>query len=1825
MNDIISPGCQYPHLTVISALTWPRGSNLNPRPSISAEVKVSGTSIRAMSSSTSEQDQTDTSSPSSVSVAEYLPNDYDVAVIGYGCRVPGGINNPSELWEFLLEKGDASGNIPQMRWEPYNNRQAVNAEILAQITSKGYFLDKLEDFDASFFGISPREAEQIDPQQRIAVEVAWEALENSGIPPQSLARSDTAVYMGVNSDDYSRLLLEDLPNVEAWMGVGTAFCGIPNRISYLLDLMGPSEAVDAACASSLVAIHTARRALIARETSLAIAGGVNALIGPGLTRVLDKAGALSSDGICRSFDNAAAGYGRGEGAGIVILKRLSDAFRDGDRILAVLKGSAVGADGRTNGIMAPNREAQERVARKALKEARLSAHEISYVEGHATSTSIGDPTECAAIANVYGVGSGRPESEPCYIGSVKSNIGHLEAGAGVMGLIKAILVLQNQMIPPQANLITLNNKIDWEKSCLKVNTKSIPLLADGQPRKAAVASYGYGGTVSHAIVEAAPSVPPPLHRVRPPGRVEDLTVLLLSAPQPSRIKSAAARLAYWLKDSWNTRNHDYGIESIAYTLAAKRGHHKFRTAIVTGSRTEAVELLQKLAQSQQSDQIYSDHVLGKSENEGTVWVFSGHGAQWKEMGQNLVHEEPAFAQIVEQLEPVIQQRMGFSITDTLTRGEFDTVDCIQISTYVMQIGLAEVLRSRGVRPKAVIGHSLGELAASVVAGALTPVEGAVICCIRSRLYLKVAGAGAMILVSIPFRVAICELGSRSDIVAAIDSSPSSCVVAGMVDAIEEFSAKWKQAGHTVRIVKSNVAFHSPSVLQLATPLRGALKGLLSPQNPSIPLYSTSTLDPRSKCLRDAEYWVNNMTKPVLFTSAVTAAANDNHKVFVEVSSHPIVTFSIKETLIDAKRPDGIVLPTLLRNKSNQKSILLALGKLHCIGDLIDFKSFLRGNWLDEVPGTVWEHQQYWRKVSSPTDRKIVTHNVTSHQLLGRRTQISGSRNFIWETQLDPSVKPFPGNHPLYGVEIVPAAVLLNTFLSAAPGHSLRNVSLRVPLVVGPPHNVQVLLENNRLKIFSSLIEKESGESDSHSWLMNTKCEITLGRALSPALRIDLGALEQSIPRKLDASFTVNYLAKAGVSEMGFPWRVIEHLENDSEMLAKVHAGPDASSSKHWDGTSWASVLDAATSISSTVFYKEPLLRMPSAISGVTALPETRTPKICYIYTKIVSDKNHVADILILDEEGNILICIDGLRFAGIEGDPAARGSDKDLVYRIAWPPAQLTEHPLRFDNVLFISNEFPLLQSYRAALSSVGIESGNVAGPEDIVSIQDNSIVVFLPDIAKTAGDVYRVSTKSCEMLLNIVKKLTATSPKTKLFCITQKSIKVGNSGILSQAPLVGLARIIHAEEGEIFGGLIDVEDASFPMQAIKYVRGVDVVRIDDGVARSARLRPLAVKAVNTVKPQDTFHIRPNGTYVITGGLGALGLEVAMFLADKGARRLVLVSRRCLLPRREWASQKEDSTIQQILSLEAMGVSVISMSLDITSPSASSELLSALENLSLPPVLGVVHAAGTIANQLVMETTMDTFKSVTAPKIMGAMALDEAFPPKTLDFMVLFSSCGQILGFPGQASYASGNAFLDTLALQRRAQGDNTISILWTSWRGLGMAASTRYIDTELHARGITDVTSHDAFLALERIVASETDHAVVLRTLILEANDMLPHPILADVVRRRGAIATAPAEAEQASQPEPTNGPELRDFLIQNITQCVASTLSLSEKAIDPQTPLSELGMDSVMTVDLRMQLQRVIKSVVGPTLLWKCPNIEHLVQHFMEERRSDFGGSHK
>lgn len=888
----------------------------------------------------------------------------------------------------------------------------------------------------------------MDPHQRLALELSWEALENAGLDHKGLGGSDTAVFMGIDTDDYSRLLMEDLPNIEAWMGIGTAFHGVPNRISYHLDLRGPSTAVDAACASSLVAIHLGRQAILHGESGLAIVGGVHVLVAPGLTCMLEKAGALSPDGICRSFDDAAEGYGRGEGGAVIVMKRLSAAIADGDNILAVCKGTAVAQDGKTNTIMAPNSKAQELVARQALSRADVDAKTVGYVEAHATSTPLGDPTELSAIAAVYGRGSGRPVDQPVMIGSIKPNIGHLEAAAGAIGMVKAIMAMKKGRVPPQAYLSRLNSRVDWKISGLEVVQVPKEWSNDQGPRRAAVCSYGYGGTVSHAVIEefvdTITSDKNQLHLGKSPT-----VIFTISASQEKRLSKQAFHLAEWLK---SPEGADTNLAAIGRTLTQHRGHYDYRVAFAASNHTEAIARLEEYVHGSQEDSatIFQGGILssGNGVKRQPVWVFSGHGAQWMDMGKELL-DNPQFRTAMDTLEPIYAKEAGFSLVSALRDGDFETSERVQSVTYAMQIGLARLLESKGLVPQAVIGHSVGEIAASVVAGCLTLSEGALIVIRRAKLYadIRAQTLGGMALVNKSYSEVVAELGQRADLVAAIDSSPYSCVVSGEEVAVQSYTEMLKAQGIRTFRVKTDMAFHSPVLERLTKPLAAVLRQALNPRAPKIPAYSTSHSNPREPAIRDSSYWVNNMIRPVMLRSAVDAAAADGYRVFIEISSDPIVLPSINETLLSRNlaEHDFVTTSIMKRNTSAFPCIWNALAQLYVRGVDINFATQLgrHGQWCMTVPGTAWLHYPYWKQVETGPAGQSVFHDVAKHSLLGERTVVAGTDIVIYKTQLNDESKPFPGVHPLDGTEIIPAAVYINTFHNASGATLLLAIKLNV--------------------------------------------------------------------------------------------------------------------------------------------------------------------------------------------------------------------------------------------------------------------------------------------------------------------------------------------------------------------------------------------------------------------------------------------------------------------------------------------------------------------------------------------------------------------------------------------------------------------------------------------------------------------------------------------------------------------------------------------------------------------------------------------------------------
>ncbi|HLS00042.1 MAG TPA: beta-ketoacyl synthase N-terminal-like domain-containing protein, partial [Mycolicibacillus parakoreensis] len=866
--------------------------------------------------------------------------DEPVAVIGLGCRFPGDIGSPEALWQFLVDGGNAVTEVPADRWAPFDD----GSPEMARTTRWGSFLRDIAAFDAEFFEISSREAVKMDPQQRLLLEVAWEALEHAGIPATSLRRSQTGVYVGASITEYGCHASADLKEVDAWSNAGGALSIIANRLSYFLDLRGPSVTVDTACSSSLVALHLACRSLRTGECETAMAGGVNLLMSPAVFRGFDQSGALSTTGACHAFDADADGFVRGEGCGVVVLKRLSDARRDGDRVLAVVRGSAINQDGHSNGLLAPNPAAQMAVLRSAYADAGLPAQEVDYVETHGTGTLLGDPIEARALGTV--LGRGRPADAPLLLGAAKSNLGHLEAAAGMVGFIKSVLAVQRGQIPRNLHFNTPNPHIAFDQMRLKVVDEQQNWPSTDHPRRAGISSFGFGGTNAHVVIEQAP---PARIAAREPDPA--VTTLIVSGRSPERIAATARDLADWLGGP----GAEVALPDVAHTL----NHHRARQAqfgtVCARDRGQAVRGLQALAAGTSADGVVGPH--DGPCGPGTVFVYSGQGSHWAGMGRQLLSDEPAFARALAVLEPAFVEHVGFSLWQVISGGEPVSGDArVQPVLMGLQLALTELWRSYGVHPDAVIGHSMGEVTAAVVAGALSTADGFRVIAARSRLMSQQAGQGAVALLNLDSQAAESLIAGYPDVDVAGYLSPKQTVVAGPVAPVDAVIAALSAQNKFARRVNMEVASHTALMDPILPELRTELADL-TPEVATIPFFSTVTetaMPAGGMPLLDADYWVNNVRQPALLTQAVTAAAAE-HTTFVEVSAHPILTHAITDTC-EALGGHHHGVATLTRNADDAISFHTNLNRTHTAQPP---QTPHPPEPHPVLPTTPWQHSRHW--------------------------------------------------------------------------------------------------------------------------------------------------------------------------------------------------------------------------------------------------------------------------------------------------------------------------------------------------------------------------------------------------------------------------------------------------------------------------------------------------------------------------------------------------------------------------------------------------------------------------------------------------------------------------------------------------------------------------------------------------------------------------------------------------------------------------------------------------------------------------------------------------
>lgn len=1398
-----------------------------------------------------------------------------VAVIGMACRLPGGIDSPQRLWEALLRGDDLVTEIPKERWDAdlyYDPEPGVPGR---SVSRWGAFLDDVGGFDCDFFGMTEREAIAIDPQHRLLLETSWDAIEHAGLDPATLAGSATGVFVGLTHGDYE-LLSADCGATEGPYGfTGTSNSFASGRVAYTLGLHGPAVTVDTACSSGLMAVHQARGSLDCGESDLALAGGVVVTLEPRKSVSGSLQGMLSPTGRCHAFDVAADGFVSGEGCVVLLLKRMPDAERDGDRILAVLRGTAANQDGHTVHIAAPSEQAQIAVYHKALAVGGVDPTTVGLIEAHGTGTPVGDPIEYASLAAVYGT-AGR-----CALASTKTNFGHMQSTSGPLGMMKAILALQHGVVPKNLHFTRLPDQLAEITTELFVPQVNTPWPVDvQQPRRAAVSSYGMSGTNVHAILEQAPENSgkdsPAVSKVNGP------LLFPLSATSVEQLRATAARMADWVDEHGSGTKHT-GLWDLGYTLSRRRGYRPVRTMVLASSFAELSRGLREIAGSE----IPYQSAVGQDDR-GPVWVFSGQGSQWAGMGAELFAKEPVFAAAIAAMEPVIVEESGFSVTEALTVAEKVTgIDRVQPTIFAIQVALAATMKSYGVYPGAVIGHSLGEAAAAVAAGALSCEDGLRVICRRSQLMSRVAGSGAMASVELPGQQVLSELSIRglSDVVLAVVASPTSTVVGGDTQAIRHLLAAWQAQDVMVREVAVDVASHTPQVEPILDDLVETLADL-KPTEPKVPYYSATLWDPRERPSFTGEYWAENLRYTVRFAAAVQAALKDGFRVFGELAPHPLLTYAIEQNAASLDMPVS-ALAAMRREQELPFGLRGFIADVHSAGALVDFSVQYPNGCLVDAPLPTWTRRELMlsrESVDHPAHGAAVQ---AVHPLLGAHVHLfEEPERHVWQGRVGTEAHPWLGDHQIHDVAAFPGAAYCEMALTAA------RVTLGEASEVRDIKFEQTLLLDRETMASSAATVSAPGVLE---FAVETYEEGERVRRASAVLRaLEDRVNQQPASHSIDALIASHPLRTEGADlratfdaigiQYGLAFSGLTAVytaagtnEDVSTVLAEV-ALPGAIRSQQASYTSHPALLDAC--FQSVIVAPEVQkagaggLLLPVYVRRLLNYHSMRNAQYCLTRVKTSRAGECEVDLEVLDQSGAVLLLVEGLRLAGgaSEHECANRVLDERL-FTVEWEPRELPEVTQRERGswlVLGASAEDPLVQQLGDALNADGGHCTAVSLPlgqidtaqlcsllsRDGVSSSighgalkglTGVVVVTAPPATVAESPALRRGRDYVSHLITIVREISELpGERPRLFVVTRNaaSIKTGDLANLEQVGLRGLIRVIDSEHPYLSVTQIDVEEtnqATIATQVARQLRSgsdEDETGWRDGEWYTARLRP---------------------------------------------------------------------------------------------------------------------------------------------------------------------------------------------------------------------------------------------------------------------------------------------------------------------------------------------------------------------------------------------------
>jgi amino acid adenylation domain-containing protein len=1444
-----------------------------------------------------------------------------IAIIGIGCRFPGKADDPEVFWRLLDGGVDAITEVPPDRW---NSKRFFDPEAGKPGKTHarwGGFVEGIDAFDPQFFGISPREASRMDPQQRLLLEVAWEAIEDAGLPLARIAGTRTAVFAGISSWDYSLLQtsFRDRASIDVYSNTGSSLSIAANRISYCFDLKGPNAAVDTACSSALVAVHLACRSIWVDGCPMALAGGVNAAIMPDWYIGFSRLGMLSPDGRCKAFDARANGYVRGEGAGLVLLKPLSRALADGDRIYAVIRGTAVNQDGRTPGMTVPSQASQEELLRMACRDAGISPSSIGYVEAHGTGTPVGDPIEARALGTV--LSAGRSRSRPCLVGAVKTNIGHLEAGAGIAGLIKAALVLQHRRVPGNLHFEEPNPEIDFRRLNLRVPVASEPWPEGAEPALADVNSFGYGGTNANVVLQEPPRA---TETARSNGNVsgERLVVsgeaagatdtagsngpaaspaivvarscvpIVLSARGPGALRASAAALHEALTGSLGgptrgditthhsplseaksacgglTTRHFAGslagatLGEIAASAALRRTHHDHRLAIVARAKEDLGAQLAAFAAGNETPWAVSGRSAA-GEGPSLAFVCSGQGPQWWAMGRELLDEEPVFRQAIERCDEIIRALGSWSLLEELTadeaRSRMDNTAISQPAIFALQVGLAALWRSWGVRPQALCGHSVGEVAAAHLAGVFDLDDAVRIIFERGRCMDLAPARGRMLAAALTPQEAHDLIAAHGDCVAlAAVNGPASVTLSGDIEPLEEIARTLEARQVFHRFLQVRYAFHSPQMEPIKGELLASLRGI-RPRRATLPLISTVTGCRASGTELGPDYWWQNVRQTVRFAEGIDGLIRLGSGAVLELSPHPVLLSSVAECYQE-RGQEVCLLASLRRREPERATLLRSLGRLHTLGQPIDWNGVLPGpHRFVRLPSYPWQRQRCWYESEESRATRLT---APLHPLLG--SPLGGPRSG-WESRLDLKLIPSMADHRVQRAPIVPAAAFVELALAASrealgseAGHV---VEIRLQSACFPTADRALRLhtvyhrDDASVQVYSRPVDEDA------DWTVHATATLRSGPPPPPEAAIDLGAIRRRCPREFSREACYDYFQKLGL-DYGPLYQGIERAwQGEREALGLVVL-PEGLEGEAADCLFHPALLDACFQVAIPANAEFDTfvggLYLPTEIEQVRLYRRPGPRVWSHARLALTTAKTSVASFDIYDEQGWLVAEVRGLRTQRVSGGEEDSRLD-DLAYTFEWQP-QLLVTP---QEVRSLSGASPreaagrwLILADRGGIGPALADRLGEAGEDVVVAPAsddpadlDNMLDrLNAPDRPPIRGVVHLgcldapcsegLSTSDLEasqdaQLLGILHLVQAwdragSDRSARLILVTRGAQPFGDpSGpvAVAQAPAIGLGRVIISEFPRLRSKLVDLDPST---EAGGLEPLVDEIRADD-------------------------------------------------------------------------------------------------------------------------------------------------------------------------------------------------------------------------------------------------------------------------------------------------------------------------------------------------------------------------------------------------------------